>query len=79
MEAKRQLATLLAQGVSYGTSLFSFVSGASDMVTVLSGVAGVVLTISIAYGNFKIKSADARMINAQAEALEIQNRKQSSG
>ena len=73
------MATLLAQGLSYGTSLFSFVSGASDIVTVLSGLAGVILTLSIAYGNFKLKAADARMKNAQAEALEIDNRKRSSG
>lgn len=78
MFEKHKIASLLAQGVSYGTSLFSFAAGISDLVTILSGVAGAILTISIAYGNFKIKAAEARMKNAQAETIEIENAKKSA-
>lgn len=70
---KRILANILGQGTAYGTSLYSLATNMSDVVSIASGLAGACLTVALAYGNWKIKKADARYREAEAESLEIKN------
>lgn len=67
------LANALGQVSAYSVSVASFMTTVSDWVGVLSGLAGVLLTVTLAWGNYKIKSAEARIKNAEAHRMEIEN------
>ena len=71
---KLAIANILGQTSSYGFSLYSFIAGLNDIVGLLSGIAGVLLTLTITWGNYKIKSAQARIENAKAHKMELENR-----
>jgi len=71
---ERLFANALGQVSAYSVSVASFLTTVSDWVGVLSGLAGVLLTVTLAWGNYKIKSADARMKNAEAHRMELENK-----
>ena len=71
---KRVLANVAGQITAYGTSVYGFATNLNDVVTIASGLAGALLTLALAYGNYKIKNADARYRSAEAEALELANK-----
>lgn len=70
---KLTIANILGQTSSYGFSLYSFIAGLNDIVGIFSALAGVILTLTIAWGNYKIKSAQARINNAKARKMELEN------
>jgi len=71
---KRVIANIAGQFTAYGTSIYGFTTHFNDVVTIASGLAGACLTLALAYGNYKIKQADARYRSAEAEALELANK-----
>lgn len=56
---------------AYTVSIVSFVNHVNTMVTILSALAGVVLTFSTAY----LQYHKARKLKAETESIEIENDK----
>lgn len=72
-------ANVIGQISAYSVSVASFVTTVSDWIGILSGLAGVVLTLTIAWGNYKIKLAEARIKNAEAHSMELENKSKQDG